>query len=580
MNHQLIQKFCDFQVHSPRDPFYKEWPEDLMTLDGLYKWATSLLDECRKRGVHAVAVTDHHDLLAGLIALEVSRQKGVTDVWVFPGMEVTSKSGIQAILILDPTVVGMGPFQTKDKLGIQDQIKTAIGQSISAAANPGRVLQTQNWDELQKLDSVDPHQRAAVFRIPKTERVDRELDGEDQIADNLERIYPDKFLLLPNLEKNKQGVFGNESGRSFYMGGGGWFVGGIISGGQETDADAICGKKSQDYGTRVVTCIRSSDQRGKDANEWFSDYFGKPENGSWLKLSEPTTVSITQALISGRERRVFQKEVVTPADRIERFWIKGAQIFRDNSIDIDLTSHMNSFIGGRGSGKSLILSAMVRLFGADHDWIVRKRDEGAVLPAWEERHMSLFAKDGPFSLPEVEFGAEYRKGPGVRYRVVLMSPNLGSNCKYKLSVFTDGEWKIISDAVEVPDRLDFRPLVFLQGQMSALTGGNVDQDDLRKLIEGPIREERAKLRADLEILATVAKDGIDNSIRLRVLTAQFDSLQIQLTQKEEERKRFLAVAEAGLKEEERKLFGLADPLRDVIRNTAATPMPPSASAGV
>lgn len=294
---------CDFHVHSPRDRRYKGWPVKDMTLDGLYAWARILLGECRKRGLNAVAITDHHDLVSAFIMLEVAMNEGYDDLWVFPGLEITSKEGIQAMLILNPSIAkGNGSYAASSTEALQNKVLTALGQYIMASQDPSVTLQAPSWLELQGLQNLPADERKEKFETPRVERLNKSLE---EIAGSMEDYFRDQFVLLPNLEKtSKHGIFGNPDGRELYVNAGPWFVGGIIGGPNETDEAIIQGKNRQDYGDRVVACLRSSDQRGDDAN-LICRYFGQSDRASWLKLSEPSTISITQALISGMGRRVF-----------------------------------------------------------------------------------------------------------------------------------------------------------------------------------------------------------------------------------------------------------------------------------
>lgn len=214
----LDLKFADFQIHSPRDPKYKGWSEENMTLEGLYKWAEALLDECLKRNIDVIAVTDHHDLWPGLITLEVSKQKKFSDIWVFPGMEITAYEGIQAILVMDPSEFEDEASKTEQ---IQAKIFSVLGTVILAEGNSSKNLSFTAFQDLQGLLNQNPNQRSKIFKAPKVERLENSIEN---IAKNMEKQFPDKFLLLPNIEKSGHGLFGAKAGRSIYVNAGDWFV--------------------------------------------------------------------------------------------------------------------------------------------------------------------------------------------------------------------------------------------------------------------------------------------------------------------------------------------------------------------
>jgi type III restriction enzyme len=86
---------CDFQVHTPRDPNWQGARpigigEDL---DGTpatsadvdadrQRWADDFVDQCARRGLEAIALTDHHEMVmvpyvqAAIASRSVARQSG------------------------------------------------------------------------------------------------------------------------------------------------------------------------------------------------------------------------------------------------------------------------------------------------------------------------------------------------------------------------------------------------------------------------------------------------------------------------------------------------------------------------
>ncbi|HEY7416708.1 MAG TPA: hypothetical protein VH593_16100, partial [Ktedonobacteraceae bacterium] len=99
---------CDFQVHTPRDA---QWQGARPTSDAeRHRYATDFIAACRKQGLEAVAITDHHDL-AMLPLIRSAAQTETTptgktvseeeQLVVFPGVELTLGIPCQAVLILD-----------------------------------------------------------------------------------------------------------------------------------------------------------------------------------------------------------------------------------------------------------------------------------------------------------------------------------------------------------------------------------------------------------------------------------------------------------------------------------------------
>jgi len=526
-----------------------------MTLSGLYDWSRSILSECRSRQIDVIGVTDHHDLLSAFITLEVAKTEDYQDIWVFPGLEITTEQGIQAILLLNPDFAkGDGSYKASATEPLQNKVLTTLGQYIMAAQEPAVSLQAPSWKALECLQDLPKDDRKDIFKTPMVERVNKSLED---IASNMEDHFRDQFVLLPNLEKNKHGIFGNPAGRAVYVGAKEWFVGGIVGGPNETDEDAIRGKKKRDYGARVATCLRSSDQRGDD-QAIICKYFGQPDRTSWVKLSEPSAISITQALISGSGRRVFNEAPAVPSEYILSISIKGANIFNEETITFGFSPSLSTLIGGRGTGKSLILSALTRVFGLDHEWIAKSEFNPSTLTSWEKRHISLFQDGGPFDNPEISIAVEYMKEPSIRYRLVLRCPNLNGTSSWSLETYTKDQWELINEYDRYPDSVDIQPLFFLQGQMSALTGEY--QEDLTRLIEGPIRQIRTSLRVELVALSIRVREGFDNALRLSHLQREIKSLNSQIKQKTTEQKAFQKIASAGLSKEDNALFEAANPL--------------------
>ena len=90
---------CDFQVHTPRDQNWKG--KDAVTAFVAY---------CRSHDLHAVAITDHHDMafiphVLRAAATETDESGEMLPpgkrLVVFPGMELTLGVPCQAILLLD-----------------------------------------------------------------------------------------------------------------------------------------------------------------------------------------------------------------------------------------------------------------------------------------------------------------------------------------------------------------------------------------------------------------------------------------------------------------------------------------------
>src|SRR5258707_3905950 len=100
---------CDFQVHTPRDAGWSGG--DAVTDAERQAYANELILACRRKGLRAIAITDHHDFAffphvkkAAQDELDDGGQPVSTEerIAVFPGIEMTlTAPNCQALLILD-----------------------------------------------------------------------------------------------------------------------------------------------------------------------------------------------------------------------------------------------------------------------------------------------------------------------------------------------------------------------------------------------------------------------------------------------------------------------------------------------
>lgn len=110
---------CDFQIHSCRDPNLQgkrpiglgdTMPDGKTATKADVEaarqaWAKALLDICKARGIRALALTDHHEMVMVKYAIEEVNQRTAAgndpDLWIFPGMELTLQGGCQCIILFD-----------------------------------------------------------------------------------------------------------------------------------------------------------------------------------------------------------------------------------------------------------------------------------------------------------------------------------------------------------------------------------------------------------------------------------------------------------------------------------------------
>jgi chromosome segregation protein len=128
---------CDFPVHTPRDPNWtgarpigqgeeipgtgaKATAQDVD--DARAAWAKDFVDQCVVRGLEAVALTDHHEMImVPYLQQEIASRKTADarfDLWLFPGMELTASGGRQCLIMFDADLSEDWRRQAQGRLGI------------------------------------------------------------------------------------------------------------------------------------------------------------------------------------------------------------------------------------------------------------------------------------------------------------------------------------------------------------------------------------------------------------------------------------------------------------------------------
>lgn len=137
----------DFQVHSPRD---RSWAgKDCVSEEDRKAYAASLVKGCRDKGLEAIAVTDHHDLLFAKYVRDAAETERGADgktlppgrqLTVFPGIELTLAVPCQALLIFD------GDFPDE----MFSLALTALAITPSAATD-AKTVETKRLDHITTL---------------------------------------------------------------------------------------------------------------------------------------------------------------------------------------------------------------------------------------------------------------------------------------------------------------------------------------------------------------------------------------------------------------------------------------------
>ena len=111
-----VWRKTDFQIHTPRDAGWtgsRSLPGGSEDSERAREaWADDFVAACIKRGIGAIAITDHHDIVMyPYVARAIERSPSAkSTLWLFPGMEVTCNDSVQCLILFDqgtdPVVAG------------------------------------------------------------------------------------------------------------------------------------------------------------------------------------------------------------------------------------------------------------------------------------------------------------------------------------------------------------------------------------------------------------------------------------------------------------------------------------------
>lgn len=312
-----VWKKVDFQIHTPRDSQWKGATFRGDSEEGCRKrieWAKSLIREACKRGLSAIAITDHHDLAYIDVVRSAARELVAElsdEFWVFPGMEVTCDDSCQCLVLMNPDT----PLDHAERLygaGLLNVAKhpyedEKIPQTVCSGINiDSFVAQLAKDKSLKDCSLVLPH--AGKGDAHKT-------------------ILRDGFHTR----------FANLACDGFYIEH------------QFTDLDPkhlrrLRGEASE-WGNRRRGVLSTGDNRSKD----FSRLGAHP---CWVRMGEPTVESIRQALLADEARITFS-EPSLPSQRVLRVDVNSTLCGK--SFQLSFNDGFTAIIGGRGTGKSTVL---------------------------------------------------------------------------------------------------------------------------------------------------------------------------------------------------------------------------------
>jgi type III restriction enzyme len=308
---------CDFQVHTPRDQNWKG--KDAVTAEERTAYAQSLVAYCRGHDLHAIAITDHHDM--AFVPYVVKAAASETDdsgealppskrLVVFPGIELTLGVPCQAILLLDADF--------PENMFVP--LLTALHLTPPADDQPrnGNVV---------RLDDVHS------FLTLKNE-LDRHI------------WLKDKYIIFPNVSgEGEYSLLRNgQMGKYIEMPCVGGYVDGSLSK-LKPGRKSILDGHDKSWGNKRIACFQTSDNRHEDHRDLGT-------STTWVKWATPTAEALRQACLA-QESRVSHDTPLLPALVIASISVSNSLFL--GPIDLELNPQYNAMIGGRGTGKSTIL---------------------------------------------------------------------------------------------------------------------------------------------------------------------------------------------------------------------------------
>ena len=458
----------DLQVHTARD---SNWDgERPVGNSEREEWSDRFIKACLEAGLQLVAITDHHEgVLCWSIIDKIKKIRHTSgiDLWVMPGMELTSKDSAQALILFDYDIDRALFEKARNRLGLVSDCKPENAKGIEV--------------ELIKLNIID---------------IQEELEKDDELKN--------KFIILPNVTPGgyktimRTGFHTRFKEMSY--------VGGYLD--AKYPADLNQGDRNilegavPAWSPKPKGVITTSDSR--EANfEKLGQY------PTWIKLAMPTAESIRQAMLAS-DSRISYDEPRLPEIHIEYINVEGSTVLKwgDN---ITLSPHYNAVIGGRGAGKSTILEYAKFALG-------RSAVDETGSKNWDptmSRRKGIIEK----TLGDVEGCVEV----GVIINGAKAVLKRSKSSHDRIYYIVNGESREISSG----DAREIVPMQsYSQGELSLLGDDNASSK-LFKLITSPYKEKMLKfgmdaksVGSDIESLLDTMVKGWAKSSTVRLLEAE------------------------------------------------------------
>lgn len=499
---------CDLHMQTPADSSH--WIGAGMVAGQEKKAAKDFATACYEKGLDVVGITDHNFLSKGFLPYlhsameEIARSFGHV-ITLFPGFEFEAAGVGRGVHILCL-------FEPDSDLSRADSVLTECGVEYPRTKASGELQKSDK--NLKEILQIVQEKYNGIVILPHVLSNDGIFDN-DSISEWLQRdqfINPDLLAVevpkpITQMNINFQKLFRNSN-----------------------DCDPKWKR------IRPVATIMSSDNKKLIDN----DENGKPTPNSigyrysWIKMSKPSIESLRQAFLDHESRIILPEDVCIdthPHERIkqskiEHISIKGVAFLADQ--EVHFSPNMNCVIGGRGSGKSMLLEYLRIVFGKDKD---SDLDNGT-----KDRIMRV--RD-TLNDPQAELKVRWRSSDGVEEHIVW--------CRGRNFVPN----RELSDSDTFFSNL---PLQFYsQQQLNRLTESETDQEGIRQaqrlleLVDGFTKGELDDLADQERRLKLEIEESFSQLHKSKALDQELKRLQQEFQDLERQLKAHTEIQEEALR---------------------------------
>lgn len=339
---------CDLQMQTPADKDH--WNGERLEKGKEADAAKEYAKACFEAGLDVVGITDHNFLSKDFIPYlreafdDIERQHG-RRITLFPGFEFEAAGVGRGVHVLCL-------FEKDCDLATIDSILTECGVS-HPRINPGTNQLEKSDKNIKDVLQIVQKKHHGLVVLPHLKSTDGLFDN-DCVSEWLQQDqFKNPYLLAVEVPKPVKRM-----SKAFQA---------LFTSGE----DCIPEWKR----IRPIATLMSSDNKKLIEK----DKEGKPVPNSigyrysWIKMSDPSVMSLKQAFLDHESRIILPDDVtqdIHPDDRQKHSRIKSVRIRGVNYLadtNIHLSPNFNCIIGPRGSGKSTVIEYMRILFGKDRN---------------------------------------------------------------------------------------------------------------------------------------------------------------------------------------------------------------------